>query len=200
MDTDKNKVEEVAQILGLKPKDIRGWRRLKGKKLSNIQDNEPGTSNNHKADNLTRSSDVNEQSGRENIDCKKKHADLSLEKTASGKIDVKKPFRKFYDNTFKIKNIMKKGRQEILEDTDREKEFDKQHPHVQEQDQYWEEFGSRVVLISKSISLGMPEDEFVERLKQDDVYLKDFNRFLELLLELTPDKSMIRLLIDIYNT
>ena len=95
---------------------------------------------------------------------------------------------------------MKKGRQEILEDTDREKEFDKQHPHVQEQDQYWEEFGSRVVLISKSISLGMPEDEFVERLKQDDVYLKDFNRFLELLLELTPDKSMIRLLIDIYNT
>jgi hypothetical protein len=68
-----------------------------------------------------------------------------------------------------------------------------------EEDLFWDEFGSRVVLISKSIILGMPEDEFVKRIRADKAYAMDFLKFLELLHELTPDKTLIRILLDLYH-
>jgi hypothetical protein len=68
-----------------------------------------------------------------------------------------------------------------------------------DQDRFWDEFGSRVALISKCIRLGMPEHEFVHRIREDKAYVRDFRKFLDLLHELTPDGSLVRLLMELYD-
>jgi hypothetical protein len=72
-------------------------------------------------------------------------------------------------------------------------------PMGREEDTLWDEFGSRAVLISTSIRLGMPEGEFVKRIKEDKDYVRDFRKFLDLLYELTPDRSLVQLLLEIYD-
>jgi hypothetical protein len=70
---------------------------------------------------------------------------------------------------------------------------------VRENDLIFEEFGSRAALISASIRLGMPEGEFVKRIGQNKDYARDFMKFLDLLYELTPDRSLAGLLLELYG-